>query len=40
MQESHAKVKYLKVENNSNWLSYQRTLTKELLGKAKQPGIK
>ena len=40
MQESHAKVKYLKVDKNTEWLSYQRKLPKELLGKAKQPGIK
>ena len=40
MKESHVKIKYLKVDNNTEWLSYQRRLPKELLGKAKQLGIK
>ena len=40
MQESQVKIKYLKVDKNTEWLSYQRKLPKELLGKAKQLGIK
>ena len=39
MKESQVKIKYLKVDKNTDWLSYQRKLPKELLGKAKQLGI-
>ena len=39
MKESHVKIKYLKVDKNTDWLSYQRKLPKELLGKAKHLGI-
>ena len=39
MKESQVKIKYLKVDKNTEWLSYQRKLPKELLGKAKQLGI-
>ena len=39
MQESQVNIKYLKVDKNTHWLSYQRRLPKELLGKAKQLGI-
>ena len=40
MQESQVKVDFLKVDKNTEWLSYQRRLPKELRGKAKQLGIK
>lgn len=40
MQESQVKIDYLKADKNTEWLSYQRRLPKELLGKAKQLGIK
>ena len=40
MQESQVNIKYLKVDKNTHWLSYQRRLPKELLGKAKQLGLK
>jgi hypothetical protein len=29
MKESHVKIKYLKVDKNTDWLSYQRKLPKE-----------
>ena len=34
------KIKYLKWDKNTDWLSYQRPLPKALLGKAKQLNIK
>ena len=40
MQESQVKIDYLKADKNTEWLAYQRKLPKDLLGKAKQPGIK
>ena len=29
------KIKYLKIDNNSDWLAYQRGLPKDIRGKAK-----
>jgi hypothetical protein len=40
MQESQVKIDYLKADTNTEWLAYQRRLPKELLGKAKQLGLK
>jgi hypothetical protein len=34
------KIKYLKWDNNTEWLSYQRPLPKPLLDKARQLNIK
>jgi len=40
VKESHVKIRYLKVDRNTNWLSYQRKLPLGLLEKAKQLDIK
>jgi len=40
MKESRMKIKYLKWDNNTEWLSYQRPLPKPLLDKARQLNIK
>ena len=40
MKESQVKIDYLKADANTEWLAYQRRLPKDLLGKAKQLGLK
>jgi hypothetical protein len=40
MQESQVEIKYLKVDKNTDWLSCQSKPPVELLGKARQHGIK
>ena len=40
MESRQMKIRHLKVDKNTDWLSYQRKLPKELVNKAKQLGIK
>ena len=40
MESQQMKIRHLKVDKNTDWLSYQRKLPKELVNKAKQLGIK
>lgn len=40
MESRQMKIRHLKGDKNTDWLSYQRKLPKELVNKAKQLGIK